>query len=168
MRHQIYEVTFAGEAGATVCAAFDDCEITAGPETTTVRAELPDQAAVMGLLWRITGLGLELVEMHRVATQARARNEWPPPARRGLPARGRRLALESRSGAGGSPALSTPTRGAGHACRQGRSGRSAASPGLRGRPTQRQSPTSLPCRDPGLRLSEVCARSTAVMRKAVG
>jgi hypothetical protein len=89
MRHQIYEVTFAGEAGATVCAAFDDCEITAGPEMTTVRAELPDQAAVMGLLRRITSLGLELIEMHRVATQAGARNEWPPPARRGLPARGR-------------------------------------------------------------------------------
>jgi hypothetical protein len=29
----------------------------------------------MGLLWRITGLGLELIEMHRVATQAGARNE---------------------------------------------------------------------------------------------
>jgi hypothetical protein len=112
MRHQMYEVTFAGEAGATMCAAFDDCEITAGSETTTVRAELPDQAGVMGLLWRITGLGLELIEMHRVATQGGARNEWPPPARRGLPARGRRLALESRSGAGNSPALSTPTRGA--------------------------------------------------------
>ena len=34
---------------------------------TTVRAELPDQAALMGLVQRITGLGLEVVDMHLVA-----------------------------------------------------------------------------------------------------
>jgi hypothetical protein len=38
-----------------------------GPGTTTLRADLPDQGALHGLLQRITGLGLELVDMHVVA-----------------------------------------------------------------------------------------------------
>jgi hypothetical protein len=66
MRSQIYEITFAGQAGATVCAAFDDCQVTMGPGTTILRAELPDQPAVMALLERIAGLGLELIGMHLV------------------------------------------------------------------------------------------------------
>ena len=45
MRPQTYEITFAGQAGSTLRAEFDDCEVTVGPDTTTLRAELPDQAA---------------------------------------------------------------------------------------------------------------------------
>ena len=41
MRWRTYEITFAGQAGATVCAAFDDCEVTVGAGTTTLHAELP-------------------------------------------------------------------------------------------------------------------------------
>jgi hypothetical protein len=67
MRSQTYEITFAGRAGATVCAAFDDCQVMLGRGTTTLRAELPDQTAAMALLERIAGLGLELVELHLVA-----------------------------------------------------------------------------------------------------
>jgi hypothetical protein len=67
MRSRTYEITLTGQAGAIVRAAFDDCEVIVGPGTTTLRAELPDQSAVMGLLERITGLGLELIEMHCVA-----------------------------------------------------------------------------------------------------
>lgn len=52
MRSQSYEITFAGRADATVCAAFDDCQVTLGPGTTTLRADLPDQAAAMALLKR--------------------------------------------------------------------------------------------------------------------
>jgi hypothetical protein len=37
-----------------------------GSGTTTLRAELPDQAALTGLVLRITGLGLDVVDMHRV------------------------------------------------------------------------------------------------------
>lgn len=47
-------------------AELDDCEVTVGRGTTTVRAELPDQGALLGLLHRITGLGLELVDIHLV------------------------------------------------------------------------------------------------------
>jgi hypothetical protein len=71
LQSQAYEITFIGQAGATLRAEFDDCEVTIGPDTTTLRAELPDQEALYGLMERITGLGLELIDVHRVA---------PPPA----------------------------------------------------------------------------------------
>jgi hypothetical protein len=53
-------------------AELEDCEITVSRSKTTVRAELPDQAALLGLLHRIAGLGLEVVDMHQVD---------PPPGR---------------------------------------------------------------------------------------
>ena len=67
MRSQTYEITFAGQASVTLCAAFDDCVITVGPDTTTLRAQLSDQDALYGLVQRITGLGLEVVQLHLVA-----------------------------------------------------------------------------------------------------
>ena len=36
------------------------------PETTILRADLPDQAALCGLVERIVGLGLEIIDVHRV------------------------------------------------------------------------------------------------------
>ena len=67
MRSQIYEITFTGQAGSALRAEFDDCEVSLGPGTTTLRAELPDQGALSGLMDRITGLGLEVIDMHLVA-----------------------------------------------------------------------------------------------------
>ena len=67
MRLQTYEITFTGQAGSTLRAEFDDCEVTVGPGTTTLRAELPDQAPLSGLVLRITGLGLKVIDMHMVA-----------------------------------------------------------------------------------------------------
>jgi hypothetical protein len=67
VRWQTYEITFAGQAGTTLRAEFDDCQVTIGRGTTTLRAELPDQAALAGLVQRITGLGLEVVDLHLVA-----------------------------------------------------------------------------------------------------
>jgi len=64
---QTYEITFTGQAGSTLRAEFDDCEVTIGPGITTLRAELPDQAALSGLVLRITGLGLRVIDMHLVA-----------------------------------------------------------------------------------------------------
>jgi hypothetical protein len=64
MRPKTYEITFAGQAGTTLRAEFDDCEITVGPDRTTLRAELPDQAALSGLVLRVTGLGLEVIDVH--------------------------------------------------------------------------------------------------------
>ena len=70
-----YELTFTGQAGPALRAEFDDCEVVVGAGTTTLRAEVPDQAALWGLVQRITGLRLELLDLHAVA---------PPP--RPLPA----------------------------------------------------------------------------------
>ena len=64
MRSQTYEITFAGQAGATVRAEFDDCIVTVGRGMTTLRAELPDEAALAGLIQRITSLRLEVIDVH--------------------------------------------------------------------------------------------------------
>jgi len=71
MRSQTYEITFSGQAGTTLRAEFDDCEVTIGPGTTILRAEVPDQAALTGLVQRITGLNLEIIVVRLV----------PPPSR---------------------------------------------------------------------------------------
>jgi hypothetical protein len=71
VRAQTYEITFAGQAGTTLRAEFDDCEVTVGPGTTTLRAELTNQAALSRLMQRITGLGLQVVHVRLVAV--------PPP-----------------------------------------------------------------------------------------
>ena len=67
MRSHMYEITFMGQAGEALRAEFDDCEVSIGPGTTTLRAELPDQAALSGLVERITGLGLEVIDVSLVA-----------------------------------------------------------------------------------------------------
>jgi hypothetical protein len=58
MRSSIYEITFRGEAGTTMRAEFDDCEVIVNSGSTTLRAELPDQGALWGLVQRIIGFGL--------------------------------------------------------------------------------------------------------------
>jgi hypothetical protein len=62
-----YEITFMGQAGATLRAEFDDCVVTVGADRTTLRAELPDQGALTGLMQRITGLGLDVIDVSLVA-----------------------------------------------------------------------------------------------------
>ena len=67
VRPQVYEITFTGQAGRTLRAEFDDCEVTVGRGTTILHAELPDRGALSGLLQRITGFGLEVIDLHLVA-----------------------------------------------------------------------------------------------------
>lgn len=71
VRSQAYEITFTGQAGATLRSVFDDCEVSICLGTTTLRAELPDQGALTGLVQRITGLGLEVVDLHRIMPPGR-------------------------------------------------------------------------------------------------
>lgn len=68
MRSQAYEITFAGEAGSVLREEFDDCEVTVGSGTTTLRVELPDQAAFAGLMQRIADLRLHVIHVHLVAS----------------------------------------------------------------------------------------------------
>jgi hypothetical protein len=63
---QTYEITFLGQAGIALHAEFDDCEVTIGPGTTTLRAELPDRAALSGLMERINSLGLDVIDVSLV------------------------------------------------------------------------------------------------------
>jgi hypothetical protein len=67
VQSRTYEITFAGQAGKTLRAEFDDCDVSVSQGTTTLRAELPDQGALQGLLQRITSLGLELVDVSQTA-----------------------------------------------------------------------------------------------------
>lgn len=67
VRPRTYEITFVGQAGAALRAEFDDCEVTVGSGTTTLRVEVPDQAALWGLVQRINGLRLDVIDMHLVA-----------------------------------------------------------------------------------------------------
>lgn len=66
MQSRVYEITLKGEADPTTCAAFDDYEVIVGSGTTTIRAELPDQGALWGLVLRIIGLGLEVTDLHLI------------------------------------------------------------------------------------------------------
>jgi hypothetical protein len=75
-----YEITFTGRAGDTLRAAFDDCTMTTGPGTTTLRAHLPDQAALWGLVQRINGLGLEVVDLHVVPSRSSGMATSGPPS----------------------------------------------------------------------------------------
>ena len=65
VRPQAYEITFAGQAGSTLRAEFDDCEVTVGPATTTLRAELPRPGSPVLVVLRITSLGLKVIDVHR-------------------------------------------------------------------------------------------------------
>jgi hypothetical protein len=67
VRAQTYEITFLGQANSALCAEFDDCEVTVSHGTTTLRAELPDQGALTGLMHRIGGLGLDVIDVSLVA-----------------------------------------------------------------------------------------------------
>ena len=75
MPSRTYEITFVGQADTVVRAEFDDCEVSVGPDTTTLLRELPDQGALHGLIQRIADLGLELIDVSVVAPPADVRRE---------------------------------------------------------------------------------------------
>jgi hypothetical protein len=70
VQSQTYEITFAGQAGAGLREEFDDCEVTIGPDRTTLRAELHNEAALAGLVLRIASLRLEVIQLRRVTSRS--------------------------------------------------------------------------------------------------
>jgi hypothetical protein len=72
LRSRVYEITFEGRAGSAIRAAFDDCEVSVGQDTTTLRVGLPDPAALWRIVERMIGLGLNLIEMRLVAVPSAA------------------------------------------------------------------------------------------------
>ena len=69
MKGTRYDITFKGEAGVATRAAFEDVDISVGHGFTVLHAELPDQAAIRGVLDRIAALGLELTEVRLVVNE---------------------------------------------------------------------------------------------------
>ena len=67
LRSQVYEITFEGRAGHLLRAEFDDCEVSLGQDTTTLRVELPGQPALWGIIERMMEFGLRLIAL-RVLT----------------------------------------------------------------------------------------------------
>jgi len=60
-----YQVRVRGRLSETILVAFPDLRVLMlGPETV-LAGELPDQAALFGVLYRIEELGLELLEVLR-------------------------------------------------------------------------------------------------------
>jgi hypothetical protein len=58
-----YEITVEGQAGPGMRAEFDDCTITTGSGTTTMRTELSDQCALSVLIQRVIDLRLEITRV---------------------------------------------------------------------------------------------------------
>lgn len=62
-----YEIRVKGRLSEALQAAFEEFEITTEPVETVLYGQVLDQAALHGLLDRIQALGLELVEVRRLA-----------------------------------------------------------------------------------------------------
>jgi hypothetical protein len=61
-----YEIRVRGRVGKGVLSRFDGFEAEVEPAQTILRGDIDDQAALHGVLDRIQGLGLELVEVRSV------------------------------------------------------------------------------------------------------
>lgn len=59
-----FEITFRGTPGPLIAGAFEEYQLRSSRGRTTVYGPLRDQADLQGLLGRIFGLGLELVDVH--------------------------------------------------------------------------------------------------------
>jgi hypothetical protein len=71
VRPDSYQITFLGQASRALRAEFDGYQVTIGPGTTTLHAELPDQGALTGLMQRLSGLGLDVIDISLAAPPPR-------------------------------------------------------------------------------------------------
>jgi hypothetical protein len=62
-----YQILVRGRLGRTMRAAFPGLRAAAQGDETLLTGDLPDQAALHGVLARIEALGLELLEVRRLA-----------------------------------------------------------------------------------------------------
>ena len=61
-----YEIRVKGRIGKSVLSRFEGFDAEVEPAETILRGSISDQAALHGVLDRIQGLGLELMEIRRV------------------------------------------------------------------------------------------------------
>jgi len=67
---QVYQLTVHGEMSEVIQAEFFDVELSVNDGETHLRADLPDTAALYGLIGRIEALGLILTDLHRSSPPA--------------------------------------------------------------------------------------------------
>ena len=63
-----YEIRVRGHLGSTLLVAFPGLHATVQTGETVLAGDLPDQAALYGVLGQIEALGLELLELRRVGS----------------------------------------------------------------------------------------------------
>ena len=61
-----YEITVRGTGSPRLAATFQEMDVASFAGHTVLRGHLVDQAALHGLLDRLAGLGLELVDLRRL------------------------------------------------------------------------------------------------------
>ena len=64
-----YEIRIRGRLSESLLAAFEGLAVTVAPVETVLHGPVLDQAALYGLLDRIQTLGLEVVEVRRLADE---------------------------------------------------------------------------------------------------
>jgi hypothetical protein len=69
-----YEIRVSGQIPVDQFIEFENVTAVVEPAETVLRSQVVDQAALHGILQRLHGLGLELLELHRLP-------EGVPPAR---------------------------------------------------------------------------------------
>jgi hypothetical protein len=62
-----YQVRVSGPIPAELLAELEGLNVTVEPAETVLYGSLPDQSALFGLISRIHGLGLRLIEVRRLA-----------------------------------------------------------------------------------------------------
>lgn len=62
-----YEVRVAGTLPAQLLPELHGLTVTVEPAQTVLQGSLPDQSALFGVLSRMHGLGLHLIEVRRIA-----------------------------------------------------------------------------------------------------
>ena len=67
MSRDRYEIHVVGRLGEATLDAFRELGAEFRPAQTVLAGELPDQAALYGVLGRIQSLGLELLEVRRLS-----------------------------------------------------------------------------------------------------
>jgi hypothetical protein len=70
-----YEIRVAGTVPATLLEEFEGVHVVVHRATTVLRGPIVDQAALHGILNRLQGLDLELIDVHRLVGGDRATNE---------------------------------------------------------------------------------------------
>jgi hypothetical protein len=69
MEPTIYRITLKGRVGEGLAELFEPLRIETSPGETVLTGPIVDQAELQGILARIQGLGLELLEVRRLSPE---------------------------------------------------------------------------------------------------